>query len=733
MSAPASPARRHFLAISLTAAGALLIAPRLRAAPTPNVPPELLGEDLTALGPFLRIERGNRIVIGAPACEVGQGVFTELPMLIAAELDVDWTQVRVVQLPYGYVASDGDGAATLYGNQGPGAVDAAAQRHLREAGATARWLLLQAAAQEWNLPLEQLRTQAGQVLAPDGRSLGYGALVRSAAALTPPAQVPLRDTAAGTLVGHPTRTADAREIVTGARRFGLDSYGADAVVAVLARCPWIGGTLTHFDDAAARKVAGVVEVVELPASTDVVLAPSVAVLATHSWAALQGRQALKLDWQAPAGPLESSAALAASAQAALDAGSGGNIVRSDGDAASLRKRPARHRIEARYELPFLAHAPMEPLNALIELKQDAARLVAAVQDPDAASRLIARLTGLPRGDIAIELPRGGGSFGRRLDNDAVAEAVLLAKTVGKPVKLMWTRSDDLQHDRYRPYGMHRLAASLDDHKRITAWTHHCAATVLDAAKPNAGLLEADAFPAGHVAHLEQVFHPLTTRQPLVGGPWLAAFRAFPVECFIDELAVVSRQDAVKLRLAMLEDPKAPAVTGGVANTRLAHVLRECAARIDWGKSRDDGHGLGIACHAVAGGCFAHAFEISVDKGQLQIHRAVCVADIGRVINPLNAEQQVAGACLDGVAATLQQAITLKDGRVQQHSLTDYPLLRMGLSPRTTQVQIIDSSADPIDPAWALASAGAALANAVYAATTVRVRKLPLLPELMRML
>lgn len=729
MTASFDAGRRHFLAVSLTGTGALLLAPVLRAAPLPNVPAELLGEDFTGLGPFLRIERDNRIVIGAPACEVGQGVFTDLPMIIAEELDLDWSQVRVLQLPYG----GGDGA-NPYGRQGADAADAAARTFLRHAGANARWLLLQAAAREWNLPAESLRTQAGEVIASDGRKLSYGALARSAASITLPAAPPaLKSTAAYTIIGKPIATADAREIVTGACRYGIDHYGAGALLAVIARCPLPGGSLLRMDDSKARKVSGVVDVIELPHSTDAPAVAGIAVLARHSWAALQGRALLEIQWQPAADTSESSSALIAAAHAALDGKEGGIPVRSDGEPLRIRKQPARHRIESRYELPFLAHAVMEPPNALIEINQDGARLVAAVQDPDGASQWIARLTGLRRQNIRIELPRGGGSFGRRLDNDYVAEAVVVAKAAGKPVKLMWTRSDDLQHDRYRPLGVHALAASLDRHNRISAWSHRCAATPVDARTPNAGLLEATAFPAGFVAHLQQSFHPLSTHLPLAAGAWLDAFRTFAIESFIDELAVVSRQDAVKLRLTMLEDAKAPATVNGVECTRLAHVLRRCAARIDWRTPRTDGRGLGIACHAGGGGSFAHAFEVAVEGGQLRIHRAVCVADIGTVINPRNAQEQIAGATLDGLAATLQQAITLKDGRIQQRGLQDYPLLRLGLSPRSTEIEIIDSTADAVDPAFASASAGAALANAVYAATTVRVRRLPLLPELMRLL
>ncbi|MFI4970161.1 MAG: molybdopterin cofactor-binding domain-containing protein, partial [Lysobacterales bacterium] len=737
--APAQHGRRRFLAISLCASGALLVGTRWAFAdPAPaGLPPELLGDDLTELGPFVRIERDNRIVIGARGCETGQGVITALPMLIAEELDVDWSQVRVVQLPYGYIDTD-QGPSNRYGDQGAGGSTgiSRAWKELRQAGATARWLLVQAAAQEWSLPAAQLRTRSGEVIAEDGRKLTYGALARSAASLAPPDQpVALKQPQQFRIIGKPTRVADARAIVTGRSQFGVDSYSANALVAVIARCPQLDGALESFDDRETRKVAGVVDVLAIPGPKpdqplDAQLAAGVAVLAEHTWAALQGRERLKIEWKPGPWTKESSGALAGAANSLLDNSPEGISVRRDGDFAKARKQ-ARHVIEARYEMPFLAHATMEAPGALIEIKQDSAHLVASLQNPDGASELIARLTGLPRDRIEIQMTRAGGGFGRRLNNDYVAEAVLIAKAAGKPVKLMWTRDDDLQHDFYRPFGVHAMSATLDRRKRVTGWSHRCAATprnYRDAGMKDqpiySGCLEPDDFPAGLVANLDKTFFSVASGMPR--GWWRApvhTFHAFAVQSFIDEIAVATKQDAVKLRLDLLGEPRSIPYQGHGGPTfdtgRLANVLKVCADRIGWGARRNDGHGIGIACHFTFGGYTAHAFEVSIDGSDLRVHRAVCVVDVGRVVNPLGVEAQMMGGTIDGVSTALHLAITLKDGRVQQKNFPDYPLLRMAQAPRDVEVVIVESTQEPCGAGeMGVPSVAPALANAVHAATTV---------------
>lgn len=754
MTLPVDAGRRRFLSVSLTAAGALLLVPGWAlAGPAPaNLPPDLLGDDLTDIGPFVRIERDNRIVIGARGCEIGQGVMTSLPMLIAEELDVDWSQVRVVQLPFGYIDTD-RGPSNRYGDQSAGGSTSIpdAWLELRRAGASARWILMQAAAREWNLPFGELRTESGQVIARDGRRLSYGALARSAAGIALPAEPPaLKSPEQFRIIGKPTRVVDAEAIVTGRVHFGIDEYSAGALVAVIARCPHLDGTLDSFDDGETRRVAGVRDVIAIPGPpTDApftgVLAAGVAVLADNTWAALKGRELLKVIWKEGPWAKESSGALAAAANELLDHDEGGIDVRRDGDFAKARKQ-ARQIVEARYEMPFLAHATMEPPGALIDIRQDRALLVASMQSPEGASKIIAELTGLKQGDIEVRMTRSGGGFGRRLKNDFVAEAVLIAKAAGKPVKLMWTRDDDLQHDFYRPFGVHAMAASIDRKKRVSGWSHRCAATprnYRDAGMKSQplykGCLEPDDFPAGLVANLDKRFFSVASGMPR--GWWRAplhTFHAFAVQSFIDEIAVVTQQDAVQLRLDLLGEARTIPYAGHGGPTfdtgRLANVLRLCAEQIGWSTRRSENRDVGIACHFTFGGYAAHAFEVSIDGSDLRIHRAVCVVDVGRVVNPLGVEAQMMGGTIDAVSTALHLAITVKDGQVQQHNFPDYPLMRMAQAPRTVEVRIVESTLDPCGAGeMGVPSAAPALANAIYAATTVRVRKLPLMPELMRML
>ncbi len=751
MSEVISLTRRRFLQFGLTASGALLVGFRSQAMAA-AIPAELLGDDLVQLTAFVMIERDNRVVIGARGCEIGQGVITSLPMLIAEELDVEWSKVRVIQLAYGYEVVDGK-PGNRYGDQFAGGSTSIpnAWKDLRQAGAAARWLLVQAASDAWSADADTLRTEAGHVLNPDGRKLSYGALARTAAALElPDSPIPTKDPDSFKLIGKPTRTADGRSIVTGQNRYGIDEYLSGALIAVMLRCPFLDGSLESLDDSAARKVPGVRDVVTIDGPKpgdpfDGPLAAGIAVLADSTWAAIQGRKALKPVWKQGSWQDESSTALSARANALLDNADDGIAVRRDGDLAASRKR-ARHRVGARYEVPFLAHATMEPPGALIELRNDGALLIASMQNPDGASRTISQLTGLAREAIEIRLPRSGGGFGRRLQNDFVAEAVLIAQKAGKPIKLMWLREDDLAHDFYRPFGVHAMEATLDRRNRVAGWSHRCAATSRTWRTPGMqddplwkGCLEPDDFPAGLVDNLDKTFFPLESGMPR--GWWRAplhTFHAFAVQCFIDEIAYEVRRDAVELRLEMLGEPREIPYRGHggpVFDTgRMANVLKLCAEKIRWSEKRTDGRGIGIACHFTFGGYSAHAFEISMQGDKLKIHKAICVIDVGRVINPLGLEAQIMGGTIDGISTALNLAITVRNGEVEQKNFPDYRLLTMADAPNKVDVHIVDSTRDPVGGGeMGIASVAPALANAIFATTTVRIRKLPLLPELMRML
>jgi isoquinoline 1-oxidoreductase beta subunit len=745
--------RRRFLCISATATGALLVGWKLARADQP-LPYLGARDEAQALGAFVRIEPNGDIIIGARGCEIGQGVKTSLPMLIAEELDVDWNRVRVEQLPYGYIDTD-KGPSNRYGDQGAGGSDniPSGWTDLRQAGAVARWLLVHAAAKRWDVDADQLRTDSGAVIATDSRRLGYGELAAEAAALDPPKDpVPLKSSDRFSIIGKPTRTVDAKEIVTGTAQFGIDAYLTNTLFAVMLRCPHLDGTIGVLDDKEARKVAGVkdVIVIEGPKTADPldgVLAAGIAVLADTTWAAMKGREKLKVEWTTGPWAAESTAALAAQANELLDKNQNAVPVRSDGDFAKARKQAAV-RLDARYEMPFLAHATMEPPGATIAIDKDKVLLIASLQSPGSASEIISRLTGIARKNIEIRLTRAGGGFGRRLKNDFVAEATLIAKAAGKPVKLIWTRDDDLQHDFYRPFGVHAMSATIDKKKKITGWSHRCAATprnyrdrgMAERKVPlYIGCVEPDDFPAGLVANLEKSFFPVASGMPR--GWWrgpIHTFHAFAVQSFIDEIAVATKQDAVQLRLDLLGPPRRLKYEGsdkpGFDTGRLAGVLQVAADVIGWKDKRSDGHGVGIACHFTFGGYAAHAFEVSVEKNDFMIHRAVCAVDVGRVVNPLGVEAQMMGATIDGISTALNLAITVKDGQVQQHNFPDYPLMRMAQAPQSVEVHIVESTEEPSGAGeMGIPSAAPALANAIYAATTVRVRKLPLMPELMRML
>ncbi|GAP66655.1 aerobic-type carbon monoxide dehydrogenase, large subunit CoxL/CutL-like protein [Mizugakiibacter sediminis] len=749
MSATLRLSRRRFLQVLAGAAGALVVGVRFAEAQDTGTPVELLGDVYSQIGPFVRIEPDGRVIIGARTPDMGQGTRTALPRIIAEELDADWAQVTVLGLPLG-VEDDGGKPRFIYGDQSAGGSTSVPQawQDLRQAGAAARWLLVQAAARRWNVPAERLRTEAGAVIAPDGRRAGYGDLAADAARIDLPKQpLPLKNPAQYRLVGKPAGNVDAHGIVTGTLQFAIDHGFAEALVAVIARCPYLDGSLAEVDDSEALKVPGVVKVLPLPGPDPALpigeqpLAPGVAVLAEDTWAALQGRDRLKLAWKPGKWADESTAALERQALDKL-AGAPTMRARDDGDFDKFFK--LGRKLQADYYVPYAAHATMEPMNCLARVEEDRAVVVAPTQTPDRAFEVVRRITGLSPAQIDIRFPRIGGGFGRRLEDDYVAEAVLLAKSVGKPVKVMWTREDDMTHDVYRPCGVHRMSAATDRRRRIIAWRHQLAS----ASKRNGAggadqqwksEIHPDDLPAGLVANLRYDWYALDSG--VKRGNWRApahVSNAFAVQSFIDEIAAALKVDPLKFRLDLLGAPRRLPYRshgGPVLDTgRLANVLKLAAERIGWGQRRTNGHGLGIACHFTFGGYAAHAFEVSVEGERLLIHRAVCAVDVGRAINPLGVEAQMMGGTIDGLSTALNLAITVKDGQVQQKNFPDYPLARMAAMPRAVEVQIVESDADPAGAGEiGIPSVAPALANAVYAATTVRVRRLPLLPELLRLL
>jgi isoquinoline 1-oxidoreductase beta subunit len=737
-----SISRRSFLEISALGGGGLLASIALPGFAQQPAQSAAAGKPVN-LGVFVRINPDNTVVIGARGCEIGQGVLTSLPMLIAEELDVRWDQVRVEQLPYGILAGDKpDTFKPKYGGQGAGGSTniSDAWGPLREAGAQVRTLLVAAAARRWNADAATLRARDGAVTHPDGRKLEFGALAAEAAKLPlPEGPFTLKQPKDFRIIGKATKVADCADIVSGRARYGIDASMPGMLYAVIARCPFFDGKLGGVDDVVARKVRGVRAVIPIPPPPDGELnrnlAAGVAVVADNTWAAMQGRKALKIDWQPGPWSKDSTDALEQRARAALGGEEKVQSGRSDGDMPAAWASAAKQ-VQADYRSPFLAHATMEPPGATISIEKDRAKLIASLQSPGGASRMISEMTGISRLNIDIELPRSGGGFGRRLANDFVAEAVQVARALGKPVKILWTRDDDLQNDFYRPFGMQRLRAAVDANGEVTGWAHRVAATSrktrsgMTDAPDWVGTLDIDGFPASCVPNYLMEF--VDVPFGLARGWWrapLPTFAAFATQSFVDEVAAAIGRDPLELRLEMLGSPRDLDYRdhgGPKFNTgRLAATLREAAKRIGNGRKLPKGHGIGFASHFTFGGYASHAFEVAtLPKGGWRIERCVVVGDIGIVVNPSGAEAQMAGGTIDGISTALGLEITVKDGRVEQRNFNDYTPLRIHEAPQV-EVHLLPSTMPPCGAGeMGIPGAAPALANAVFAATGTRLREMP---------
>ncbi len=742
--------RRRFLKIMAGATGALVVGVGTLRAQDADVPLALLGDDVTQLGPYLRIEPDGRTIIGARDPDCGEGTHTSLPRIIAEELDADWSDVTV--LPLGPAVTRANNVVRWrYGHQRSGNATSipAAWNDLRQAGALARWLLVQAAARRSGVPANRLLCRAGNVITPSGINYAYGQLAADAARQAPPQTPPaLKTPDRYVLVGRGAGDVDARAMVQGRTRFAIDHFPAETLVAVIVHCPWPDGTLASIDTREALQVSGVKQVLQLkpepgqPLGTTPIAA-GVAVLATSTWSALQGRDKLKLTWKPGRHAKADTDALVKNATDLLGSKAEPTMrVRAEGDVDKAEKQH-RRRVEAVYTQPFVAHATPEPINCAARVDEDHASLVVPTQDPQQALALVQRLTGLTPAQIDIQVPRVGGGLGRRVDHDFVAEAVMLAKAAKKPVKLLWTRDQGLSHDYYRPLAVHKFTVTLDRHGHIASWRQRMASPSAlwrrdtPADQQWTSEASAGALPGGLIENYESTWYGLDSplpRGPMRGGSDVV--NTFAVEGFLDEIAKELRLDPLELRHRLLGEPRPlPLPGGGTLDLgRLRAVLDLAAARIDWKRTRRNGHGLGIACHASYGGYCAHAMEVSVRGERLILHRVVCAIDVGRVVNPTGLQAQAIGGTVFGIGTALGQTITLKDGQVQQRDFHAYPLARMAQLPHKVEVYPVESDAPPggASPV-AVPSTAPALANAVYAATTVRIRHLPLMPELLRLL
>ena len=752
MSAGRLTTSRRDLLKAAAGAGALLVFARPQAG---RAAAAFVGE----IGPFVRIAADGAVIIGCHVGEMGQGVSTSLPMLIAEELDVPFERVSIQAMPL-HLARNARGQARSFLGAGQSTAGGSNSVRvgfmpLRQAGARARRMILEAAAERWRVPVGELATHGGVVRHASGLTATYGELAAEAAKRPEPVgEIVLKTPDRFTIVGKPQRQLDADRIVRGEPLFGIDAEMPGMLHAVVARCPYLGGQVASLDEGHGLGLPGVVALVPImvadapppplaPQSTP--LACGVAVVATTLWAALQAREALKITWSRGAGAAadESSARAYAATWAKMETGPG-DLVRKDGDFASLRAPKART-ISARYEAAMIAHACIEPPNAVVAVDPDGnrAQAILATQAPDAAAATIAAVTGVDPLQIDVTLARMGGGFGRKYDQDMVAEAAIIANALKRPVKLVWTREDDLQHDLYRPGACHILDAVVTPGGCIDGWRHRLAthSRVAGAAGDPAPRLTEyypDGFPAGHVPNMQVEYHLLPSAAPR--GAWRApghVVNAFAIECFLDEIAVATNRDPVELRLEMIGAggalsymylPQMPRKTFDTG--RYAAVIRRAAEASGWGRPLPKGRGRGFAAHFTFESYVAQVVEVTVADGRLRIDRVTAAVDAGMIINPNGARAQIEGSINDGLSAALGQAITVRDGQVEQRNFNDYEMLRMEGAARRIDVSFIESR----EPPNGLGEPGVpplapALANAIFAATGVRLRRTPLSPDL----
>ncbi len=699
--------RRDFIRTGLAFSGGLVLACHFGVPGSGGQPG---GPAAFAPNAFLRVGSDGSVTVIVNKSEMGQGVYTSLPMIVAEELDCDWLLVRVEPAPVAAVYNH-----TLFGSimtGGSTSVRTEWQR-LAQAGAAARDMLCRAAARVWKVDPQTCRTEKGQAVHPDGRRLSYGELASQAAKLEVPGEVQLKDSARYTLIGHPVHRLDSPAKVDGSAVFGLDVRLDDMLVAVIARPPVFGARLKNVVDAKAKAVSGVHAVVAVPAG--------VAVVAEGFWPALQGRRALQLDWDEGEGAALSSAGLRR--EYAGLARTPGLVAHRKGDVQSALSKAVRT-LEAEYALPFLAHAPMEPLNCCVDLRADGCDIWTGTQmqtnDRDAA----ARVAGLPPEKVRLHTTFLGGGFGRRANpaSDFVVEAVQVAKAAGRPVKVIRTREDDMRAGYYRPMSHHRLAAGLDADKRISAWRHTIVCQSIMAGTPFAGKgidetsVEGAADTPYAFANLLVDLH--SPKLPVPVQWWRSvghSHNAFVVESFLDEVAHASGRDPLELRKTLL-----------VGHPRRLGVLALASRKAGWGTPLPAGHGRGVAVHLSFGSYVAQVAQVSVNaKGDVRVHRVVCAVDCGRIVNPDIIAAQMESAIVFGLSAALYDAITLKNGRVEQGNFGDYPLLAMDETP-LIEVHIVESNEAPGgigEPG--VPPVAPAVANALFAATRARVRSLPL--------
>lgn len=664
---------------------------------------------------WLEVRPDNSIMVTVNKSEMGQGIYTSLPMIVADELDADWKNVRMEVAPAGDAYKD-----PVWGMQSTGGSSSIRHMYepLRKAGAAAREMLITAAARKWGVSTRECVAELGKVRRVKGRRMiTYGRLAAAAAKLEVPQNPALKKESRFRYIGKDLPRLDMHDKVNGTAAFGIDSFLPGMLYAAIARPPAYGANLASHDAAAALAVAGVRAVVPVGSG--------MAVCADSIDAAWKGRDALKPAWQNGTSPEMSNASLEKEFIAKLD--ETGIIARNDGDAAAEIGR-SKEKIEALYQLPFLAHATMEPMNCTVDVRADQCDIWAPTQNQTGTLAAAIKITGLKPGQVNVHTTYLGGGFGRRFERDFIEEALLLSQSTRKPIKLIWKREEDMQHDFYRPMNATRIQAALDANGRVSAWSHRIVCpSIFARVFPGSMKNGIDSAAVEGVENMEYEVPNVHVEYvrfdtPVPVGFWRSvgsSHNAFTVESFVDELAHAAKKDPLEFRLSML-----------TKHPRAARVLQAAAEKAGWGRPPGKGRARGIAYSLSFGSYVAEVAEVSVDRasGAIIVHKVTCAVDCGSVVNPAIVSAQMMGGITMGLSAALKEKIELANGGVSSENFADYELLRMSEAPEV-DVHIVKSGealggiGEPGVPPLA-----PAVANAVFAATGARVRELPMKPE-----
>jgi isoquinoline 1-oxidoreductase beta subunit len=712
--------RRDFLRLTSFAGGGLILGSFLKTSG------DLQAAEIAKTAPagdftpnaFIRLGLDGSISLIAPRPDSGQGVKTSLPMLLAEDLEAPWQSVTVQMADLN----------AIYGSQSAGGSTSTPTFYtlLRQLGTTARIMLVEAAAQTWGVPANECVAEAAVVHhRASKRSLAYRDLVAKAATLPVPdaKKAVLKDPKDFKLLGRRISGVDNQKIVTGQNLFGLDFKLPGMTYAVFEKCPVFGGKVVSANIDRIKTLPGVKDAFILEGTSDLRgLMPGVAIIADSTWAALSARRQLKIVWNEGTRANDSWNNFTQQAQALAAKGTG-NVVRKDGEIDAAFAAPSKT-VEGAYSYPFISHANLEPQNCTARVTADHAEIWAPTQNPGAGADMVSKVLGIPKANITVHILRAGGGFGRRLSADFVIEAAAIAQKAGVPVKLTWTREDDLRHDHFRPGGFHFLKGGVDAAGKITAWRNH---TVLFA-----GGLSADEFPSRFIPNHLGLSSVIENSIPM--GPWRApgsCVFSFVYQSFIDELAHAAGRDPLDVRLEILGDHGTLPGTGERGTpynaARMKAVVKLVAEKSGWGKKLPRGQGQGIAFHFSHRGYIAQVAEVTVSKtGELRVDRVVCVSDVGsQIVNLSGAENQVEGSIVDGLSAAWRQELNIERGRIVEANFAEYQLLRMPDAPRKIECHFLLSDNPPTglgEPV--LPPLAPAVANAIFAATGKRIRQLP---------